>query len=182
MSELPGKPLADSDFAMLDLSWIDRGHAEKALLRRVTNIEGAELVGQTDGHNYAGIAFPYVWPGESHPREYRLRRDSPDVTYKDGVKKPLRKYLAPPGRGNLLYFVPGTPLELLEDVELPIIITEGEKKGIALWRLAWHAISDASERPRFLPVALSGVWNFRGSVGKESGPNGERVDVRDVIA
>ena len=181
MVDLPGTPLTESDFEMLNRSWIDRAHAEKAMLRRVTSVEGAELVGQTDGHDYAGIAFPYVWPGESHAREYRLRRDSPDVTYRDGARKPVRKYLAPPGRGNLLYFVPGTPAELLEDIDLPIVITEGEKKGIALWRLAWHGIPDASERPHFLPVALPGVWNFRGTVAKESGPNGERVDVKDVI-
>jgi len=182
MADLRGSALTDADYETLARSWIDRAHAEKAMLRRVTSIEGAELVGQSDGHDYAGIVFPYFWPGETHAREYRLRRDSPDFTYEKGVRKPHRKYLSPPGRGNLLYFVPGTSAELLEDVELPIIITEGEKKAIALCRLAWHGLSDASERPRFLTGALSGVWNFRGTVGKENGPNGERVDVKDVIA
>ena len=60
MVDLPGTPLTESDFEMLNRSWIDRAHAEKAMLRRVTSVEGAELVGQTDGHDYAGIAFPYV--------------------------------------------------------------------------------------------------------------------------
>src|ERR1039457_2634897 len=108
MADLPESTLTDSDFEMLNRCWIDREHAEKAMLRRVTSVEGAELVGQSDGHDYAGIAFPNPWPGERHPREFRLRRDSPDVSYEKGVRKSLRKYMAPPGRGNLLYFVPAT--------------------------------------------------------------------------
>ena len=131
-----GTPLTDADIEALRHSWIDRTSAEKALLFRVTRVEGAELVGQKDGHDYAGIAFPNVWPGEAHAREFRLRRDSPDVTYEKGKRKQIRKYLGPPGRGNVLYFVPGTSPELLGDPNLPIVITEGEKKGIALWRLA----------------------------------------------
>ena len=34
---------------------------------------------------------------------------------------------------------------------------------------------------RFLPVGLSGVWNWRGVVGKTTGPNGERQDVKGTI-
>jgi hypothetical protein len=179
---IPGTVLTDADFEALRRSWIDRASAEKALLTRVTSIEGAELVGQRDGHDYAGIVFPNVWPGERYPREFRLRRDSPDVTYENGEKKHRRKYLGPPGRGNLLYFVPGTPKGLLDDPDVPIVITEGEKKGIALWRLARHGISNPAERPHFLPVALPGVWSWRGTVGKESGPQGERIDVKGVIS
>lgn len=181
MSELPGTALTDADLEALRQSWIDRENAEKALLRRVNSLEGAELIGQNDGKDYAGIIFPNIWPGESRPREFRLRRDSPEVTYEKGVRKHHRRYLSPPGRGNLLFFVPGTPAELLDDAEIPIVFTEGEKQGISLWRLAWHGISDASERPRFLPVAVSGVWNWRGTVGKENGPKGERLDVKGVI-
>src|SRR5690348_15041676 len=130
-----GTVLTDADLEALKRSWIDPASAERALLRRVTSIEGAEIVGQKDGHDYAGVVFPNVWPGASHPREFRLRRDSPDVTYEKGERKYLRKYLGPPGRGNLLYFVPGTSKELLDDPNLPIVITEGEKKCISLWRL-----------------------------------------------
>src|ERR1022692_1861987 len=45
--------------------------------------------------------------------------------------------LGPPGRGNLLYFVPGTSTTLLSDTSVPIAITEGAKKTIALYRLSW---------------------------------------------
>jgi hypothetical protein len=129
MSELPGTKLPASDLEALTRSWIDHEWAERALLRRVTRLEGAEIIGQKDGKDYAGIIFPNFWPGESLPREYQLRRDSPDVTYDKGVRKLLRKYLSPPGRGNLVYFVPGTLSELLDDTDLPIIVCPG-KAGV----------------------------------------------------
>lgn len=52
--------------------------------------------------------FPYQWPGESKPREYRLRRDHPDLEKQpDGLSpKENAKYLSPPGRGNKLYLPP----------------------------------------------------------------------------
>jgi hypothetical protein len=178
---LPGTPLSESDYLALAASWIDRASADTALLRRVSSIEGAELIGQKDGHDYAGVVFPYIRPGESHPHEFRLRRDSPEVTHDRGIKKTVRRYLSPPGRGNLLYFVPGTRAEWLDDTDLPIVLTEGEKKAIALSRLAWHDIAEGSERPHSLALAVSGVWNWRGSIGKEPGPNGERLDVKGVI-
>src|SRR5450631_4635111 len=49
---------------------------------------------------------------------------------------------------------------------------------LALWRLAWHE----TETPRFVPIAIAGVWNWRGKVGKANGPHGERVDVDGPIA
>src|SRR4051812_11504894 len=101
--------LLDADFEEFGRSWIDRATAEKAHLFRVTSLEGAELVGQKDGHNYAGIGIPNIWPGKEHAREYRLRRDTPDITYEKGKRKQIRRYVGPPGRGNLLYFFPGTP-------------------------------------------------------------------------
>ncbi|MEI9814365.1 MAG: DUF3854 domain-containing protein [Acidobacteriota bacterium] len=54
---------------------------------------------------------------------------------------------------------------------------EGEKKALALWRLANHE----AEHPRFVPIAIAGVWNWRGTVGKTGGPNGERLDVKGPI-
>ena len=85
MTNLRGKPLTDSDYENLLQSWIDRESADKALLRRVNSIEGAEIVGQRDGHDYSGVIYLNIWPGEQHVREYRLRRDSPDVRYDYGI-------------------------------------------------------------------------------------------------
>jgi hypothetical protein len=49
---------------------------------------------------------------------------------------------------------------MLDDVNVPILIVEGEFKAMAALRCArWE-----SESPRFVPVALAGVWNFRGTV------------------
>jgi len=86
-----------------------------------------------------------------------LRRDHPDLEYDSaGNLKPRQKYLSPPGRSNMLYIMPGTEPGLLRDVNTPVVITEGEFKTVALWRLANHG---SPAKPRFLPLGLSGVYN-----------------------
>jgi len=176
-SAAAGSGLLASDFVALEARWIDREIALAARLRRVDSLTGAALVGRKSG-NYAGIAIPYFFPGTSEVREYRLRRDHPDMEIDgNGRVKPKQKYLSPPGRGNMLYFPPGMTDTQLREVPLPLIITEGEFKTLALWRLAnWN-----SERPRFLPVGISGVYNWRGTIGKTNGPDGERLDVKGPI-
>jgi hypothetical protein len=176
-----GEPLREADYVALESSWINRELAEQAMLRRVTSAEGAEIVGRRDNSSHAGIGFPYIWPGESHAREYYVRRDRPEIRYDAaGTPKEQNKYLGPPGRGNLLYIAPGTPPELLSDVRIPIAITEGAKKTLALHRLARHELIEG-EPPRVLPVGLSGVWSFTGKIGKVPGPDGPR-DERGLIA
>lgn len=156
--------------------------AVEALIRRVTDQEARELVGSNGRKgDMAGLIFPYVWPGEEHVREYRLRRDSPDVEYKGDQRREVNKYLSPPGRQNMLYFSPGTQPEWLSRTSLPIVITEGEKKTLALSRLAAEAAGEKARLPKFLPIGLSGVWNWRGTIGKETGPNGDRQDVKGPI-
>jgi predicted P-loop ATPase len=78
----------------------------------------------------------------------------------------------------MLYMVPGTGRTLLNDSELPIIVTEGEFKTLALWRLANYG---SVSRPRFLPVGVSGVYNWRSTIGKTVGPDGSRLDVKGAI-
>jgi len=174
--------LIESDYSMLARSWIDKELAEHALLRRVTSTEGAFIVGRRDNNSYGGIIFPYVWPGDHHVRECWLRRDRPELEYNSqGQLTEKNKYLGPPGRGNLLYLVPGTLKDLLHDVNVPVAITEGAKKTISLHRLSWYGISDRL-KPHFLPVGLAGVWNWRGTVGKAPGPDGSRRDVKGVIS
>jgi hypothetical protein len=36
-------------------------------------------------------------------------------------------------------------------------------------------------RPRFLPLGVSGVYNWRGTIGKTVGPDGSRLDVKGAI-
>src|SRR5574337_1052849 len=93
--------LAHSDLRRLEIeSWIDRATVEPLEMRRVDTVEGATLVNRNDREDYAGIIFPIYWPGVDRPREFYLRRDHPPS---EG-DKPKGKYLAPPGRGNLLMF------------------------------------------------------------------------------
>ena len=151
MPNLVGSDLTAADYSALDARWSDRNLADSAHLRRVDSMTGCEIVGRRGG-NYAGILIPYFLPGSDHVREHRLRRDQPDLeSDASGNLKPRQKYLSPPGRSNVLYVVPGVGPALLNAPALPIIVTEGEFKTLALWRLANHGSPD---RPRFLP------WGF----------------------
>ncbi|MFL6211815.1 MAG: DUF3854 domain-containing protein [Pyrinomonadaceae bacterium] len=174
--------LTDADVQLLSAAFIRPALAESAGIFRVDSPAGAELVGRNGNADYSGMVFPYYLPGNSCPREYRLRRDNPDLGQSsDGKIKQKAKYLSPPGRGNRLYFVPMTAPAWLADTSLPACITEGEKKTLALWELAWHGLADSALIPNFLPVGLSGVWNWRGRVGKTENAIGQRQDVKGVI-
>jgi hypothetical protein len=78
----------------------------------------------------------------------------------------------------MLYLPPGVPQSLLRDPEMPVVITEGEFKTLALWRGANYS---AGSRRRFLPLGVSGVYNWRGTIGKTIGPDGSRMDVKGAI-
>jgi predicted P-loop ATPase len=176
---LVGSALSNADFIALEARWVNRELAEAAFLRRVDSFTGAQLVGRKGG-DYSGIAIPYVSPGSPYVREYRLRRDHPD--FEAGANGELRvkqKYLSPPGRGNMLYLPPACDPALLRNVALPLILTEGEFKTLALWQLAtWNA----TDGPRFLPVGIAGVFNWRGTIAKATGPDGQRLNVKGPIA
>ena len=178
-SHLVGVLPGPDDVRKLEESWLTAKIVEQAGIRRVDDSEARKLVGRNgQAGEYQGLAFPYFLPGEEYVREYRIRRDHPDLEYKEGKPKQRAKYIDPPGRGNMLYFVRGTLPETLSDTSLPITFVEGEKKTLALHRLAtWE-----TTKARWLAVGLSGVWNFRGTVGKTNGANGERRDVKGVIA
>jgi hypothetical protein len=173
-----GSPLSESDYATLDSSWITREIADAAMLRRVDECEGREVVGQKGKRDCAGILIPYYWPGIPQAFNYRLRRDKPEWTEgKNGELKPDGKYLSPPNGGNRLFIPPGVSAEQLADPQIPIALAEGEKKALALGRLAHYETGT----PRFVPIALAGVWNWRGRIGKTNGPTGERIDVKGPI-
>jgi Domain of unknown function (DUF3854) len=173
-----GVPLHESDYASLSSSWITPEIADAAMLRRVGAEEGRQIVGQKGRIDCAGLLIPYYWPGEQLPFCYRIRRDRPDWTGSaSGQLKQDRKYLGAPGSANRLYVPPGIAVEQLQNSDLPLVIVEGEKKCLALLRLASHQATN----PRFLPIAIAGVWNWRGKTGKGIGPNGERIDIRGPI-
>ena len=171
-----GQPLTKRHYGLLQARWIDRELADAACLRKVDNQEGAVVLGRKPSGNYAGILIPYLLPGRDRPHTYRVRIDHPDVV--DG--RQLR-YIAPPGDGNRLYFVPGTDPDWLTDTTVSIVIVEGEFKTLALWRLAHYGLTDAAERPRFLPIGIPGAWNWKGKTGRSEDETGTRVTERGPI-
>src|ERR1019366_3493861 len=133
-----GSTPTDVGHKNLACRWIDGNLAEAAGIRRVNAGIGASFMGRRDNGSYDGLLIPYIPPGESRVREWRLRRDRPEIEYKAGKPKERGKCLSPPGCRNMIYFAPGVSPELFNDARLPIVITEGEFKTLALWRLANH--------------------------------------------
>jgi hypothetical protein len=176
------EPLTQVDYDKLMAEYIDRDTADRALLARLASPEGKELVGAKGPGNYAGIEFPNIWPGTLAVRGQRLRRDEPDLEIEQDEtgqtrSKEVRKYLTAPGSMNLLYLFPETPPELLQDISVPITLTEGEKKVLALWRLAnYNSLS-----PRFVPIGIYGVWSWRGKITTITDANGRRRQVKGPI-
>jgi hypothetical protein len=78
----------------------------------------------------------------------------------------------------MLYLAPGVSQVFLPDASIPTVIAEGEFKTPALWRLANHG---SPHRPRFLPLGVSSVYNWRGTIGKTVGPGGGRLGVKGAI-
>lgn len=180
---LPGTPLSEADYKMLERSFISPELAECASYSRVSDAEGRIVVGANGrAGNYAGIVIPNISPTTGYPREYRLRRDTPDLAQRNGKLVEKGKYLSAPCARVYAYFVPGTRPEWLTNGSLPVVIVEGEKKALAMWAVAWDGLGDAAELPRFLPIGLSGVWNFRGRNGKAEAANGGTRDTYGVIA
>ncbi|GKS58269.1 hypothetical protein YTPLAS18_17960 [Nitrospira sp.] len=169
--------LTAADLRTLEGTWIDSGTAEAFALYRVNSADGATLVGRSDRADYSGLVFPTYWPGSATPREYYLRRDHPELEQCNGHLKERQKYVGPPGRGNRLLFGPGEAVSVLADPSRPIVLVEGLKKLCAAWRLArWE-----SDPPRFVACGITGVWNWRGTIGKTTNANGARVDIKGPI-
>ena len=75
-----GRPLSESDYATLAESWITRELADRAMLRRVDEYEGREIVGERGKRDCSGILISYYWPGEVSSFNHRIRRDNPEWT------------------------------------------------------------------------------------------------------
>lgn len=170
-----GHDLNPQDYADLAARWIPREIADYNGIRRVSDKDARFMFHRRE--NSEGLIIPNYHPWEAdHIRQYRLRPDHPPLELRrDGSSKPKFKYLSEPGAPNVLYIPRGAMDQTGPNV--PVIVTEGELKALALWRLANHE----TDKPRFLPIALAGVWNWKGTVGKEDNARGRRVDVRGVI-
>jgi uncharacterized protein (DUF927 family) len=106
--------------------------------------------------------------------------DTPEIEIaSDGRRKEKNKYLSAHGARPRLYFPPTAFSEDLTNRYLPIIITEGEKKTLALARLALFRRPDAAAR--WLAIGIAGIWNWRGTVEIITNAQGERVPVKGPI-
>lgn len=94
-------------------------------------------IGKKLGGGDSGITslLAFLYPGCDGFERFKVWRE-------EGKTGP--KYLQKTGTPNYLYLLPG--LDLAGDS--PLIITEGEKKALALWQAGFQV------------VGLSGVWNW----------------------
>ncbi len=106
----------------------------------------------------SGLLFRYWDPIQQRfsKRFVRVKPDAPS---------PAAKYLQPVGERPRLYFVAGTTASELGADTVPVFITEGEKKALALDRARLELGMDA------LVVGVGGVWSWRSSP-KELQPDG----------
>jgi hypothetical protein len=80
-ANLPGTALNKPDYETLKRCFISRDLADRACLRRVSHPEGRDLVAANGrAGDYSGIAIPYISVRDGNVREYRLRRDHPELT------------------------------------------------------------------------------------------------------
>ncbi len=156
--------LTERDFEWLASSYITPELAAEHGLYRVDTLTGAQETGQkpTATRNFAGIIFPYHHPLTGYERERVLRRDEQD---EDGKGK----YLGPPGRTNIFYVPVGVKREWLTNKAIPVVFVEGEKKCLALWRIARD--NSVNGVPLFIPVGLRGCWGWKGKIGNRDLPN-----------
>jgi hypothetical protein len=136
---------------------------DRAGVSRVTDAEARCDYGVTAAGDLAGIIFPYSDPLTGDRVSARHRRDRP--LDPDGT--PNGKYACPRGDNRHLYFVPGAG-QLLGDVSVELIFVEAEKSALAL-----TALAERTTR-KWLVVATGGCWGWRGKVGIETSPNGDR--------
>ena len=160
--------LTERDFEWLARSYITPEDALEAGLYRVDTTTGSQEVGRkpTATRNFAGIIFPYFHPLTGYERERILRRDEPDT--ESGKEK--GKYIGPPGRTNIFYVPVGVTRELMVNPGIPVVFVEGEKKCLAMWRIARDNCSD--NMPLFVPIGLRGIWGWRGRIGQRELSNG----------
>jgi hypothetical protein len=136
--QAPTAILSEADLEALAASYITPEFAHEAQIRRVSSQQAADILIRPDSGSLSGLAFPYLRPGEAFAHLERIRLDSPLLISKGGKIKIGEKYLTAQGSRNRLYFMPGTDPALLSDISGPIVITDGEKRTIALHRLAWE--------------------------------------------
>lgn len=93
----------------------------------------------------AGYVIPYLYIDGFSEHDLNFKPDVPLPSNEEG-KKP-RKYLQPIGAEPHLY-IPSKVWPIVNDISIPIFITEGEKKALKACQEGYFTI------------AISGVWNW----------------------
>jgi uncharacterized protein (DUF927 family) len=169
------RPLTAGDLENLAASFITPELAHKAQLFRVSDGEGRSLVGNSF-LDCSGVAYPFHFPngnGNGRLVAYAIRRDNPE-TDDDGKLK--RKYLYEKGFRNNLYYGTNVTADDLQNVEMPLVFSEGAKKALACERMQTEG------GKKFRAMSLAGVNSLKTSSYKTTDAKGQRVDKKDVIA
>lgn len=191
-SELPitGSNTIPAEFNLTASDIGSRGESfcnEKALrlanIRRVSDVGALEMLGSSfrerPGAEYHGLAIPIYYPFDDpkYITLYTLRRDKPDKEMNGAnIVKEKRKYLRSAGSKNALYIPPFLSKAKLTDKSKGrvFVIVEGEFKALVLARVATNDFT--SDKWDFLPMGLSGVYNFR-TKRKVTEENGNQLEL-----
>jgi hypothetical protein len=132
--------------ALFEASAISVDTAQRAGVYAVSEARAHDL--GFNGTAAKGLIFPYRHPKTGRVGLIRLRPDQPI-----SVAGQVRKYVAPEGSRNELYF-PLALSEHFEDPRFDVVIVEGEKKYLAVV----EAVGT-----RYFVIGIPGVWNWRTS-------------------
>ncbi len=98
------------------------------------------------GFNIPGLVSMYEIPFDDNYSRFRIFYEAGKEFYENGDKKP--KYLTKKGSCNRLY-IPAAAESILNDVSVPLEITEGEKKALKACQEGLHCIG------------ITGLWNWK---------------------
>lgn len=131
---------------------------------KVAALLGDYLSTKTAAKYGACLVIPYCGPDGAPTGYARLKPDKPRKDKKTSGK--VIKYESPAGRPGRAYFPPATRAALA-DPTVPLLLTEGEKKGAA------------ADQHGFPCIALGGVWAW--VVKREKDAQGRGVGPRRLI-
>lgn len=123
---------------------------ETIILHRIKSVRPKDI-NKKVGYDIPGLISAYVIPFPPFNDDYfRLKAfyTPGQERYSDGRKKP--RYIQPKGSANRLY-IPLPVFPILNDVSVPIYLTEGEKKSLK------------ATQEGLPTIAITGLWNWKQS-------------------
>ena len=172
--DLDNVQLSTAHLEELTASGISRDAADAAGVHTETDsARVSELLNWSGPATALGacLVFPYLDAGGRPTGYHRLKPSAPRTSRKKDDKGKSIKYEGPKGQPNRLYIPPGTRA-VLADPTAPLLITEGEKKGLS---------ADAAGFPC---LSVPGVWAWQKKREKRGDgiPGGPRLMIDDLAA